>query len=246
MLPANKQDTTLPVPSLQMIGESCLLMQWGNVIDREVNSRVHTVSKFIFDQNIRGIIDVIPAYSSITVLFDLFSFISHNNKTPFNYFTDFVGETDISAAQSTSNAGNIMQIPVCYDSNLGNDLESLSLRFSIKAEEIIQRHTSSSYYVYMLGFLPGFSYMGEVDDRISFARKEKPVAVKAGAVAIAGKQTGIYPVNSPGGWNIVGYTPLKIFDASQSKPCLIEPGSTVVFNPIDIETYYTIKNNSSL
>ncbi len=113
-------------------------------------------------------------------------------------------------------------------------------------DEIISLHQSSAYYVYMLGFLPGFSYMGEVDERIAFPRKEKPVAVKAGAVAIAGKQTGIYPVNTPGGWNIVGYTPVNIFDASKQKFCLIEPGATVVFKAIDIETYHSIKNNLQL
>jgi len=135
-----------------------------------------------------------------------------------------------------------VEIPVCYDQALGNDLPGISSLTGISIAQIISLHCSNEYYVYMQGFLPGFAYMGEVDERIAVGRKHQPVNVQAGAVGIAGKQTGIYPVDSPGGWQIVGYTPLRIFNAQQASPCLMNAGDLVKFITIDVMEYHAIKN----
>jgi inhibitor of KinA len=134
-------------------------------------------------------------------------------------------------------------IPVCYDVKLGNDLEQMEAFHRIGKEALINRHHQVIYHVYMLGFLPGFAYMGEVDERIATPRKSVPVHTRAGAVGIAGKQTGIYPTDSPGGWNIVGYTPLKMFEINKSSPTLLRPGNSVKFMPVDLETYYYMVKN---
>lgn len=135
-----------------------------------------------------------------------------------------------------------VEIPVCYDSRLGNDLEPMSAILGISVKDIIDLHLSRSYHVYMIGFLPGFAYMGEVDSRIAMPRKPKPVPTREGAVGIAGRQTGIYPFDSPGGWNIAGYTPLKMFDPGRERPGLIEPGQLVKFVPVDYGTYHKMNH----
>lgn len=123
-----------------------------------------------------------------------------------------------------------LEIPVLYD---GDDLDLVAELHQLAREEVIAIHTSRSYHVFMLGFLPGFSYMGTVDDRIATPRKSSPrILVPAGSVGIAGYQTGIYPQSSPGGWQLIGRTPLKIFDAGRSKTCLIDAGDQVKFSPI--------------
>ena len=136
-------------------------------------------------------------------------------------------------------------VPVCYDLSLGNDLEQMAAFHQIKIEKLITCHYQVVYHIYMLGFLPGFAYMGEVDKQIATPRKLFPVATRAGAVGIAGRQTGIYPVDSPGGWNIVGYTPLKMFDLSKPSPTLLKPGNAVRFIPIDLETYNAFIGNEN-
>lgn len=137
-----------------------------------------------------------------------------------------------------------IKIPICYDTTLGNDLDVMAKQHKISVETIVQVHMQNTYHVYMLGFLPGFAYMGEVDARIATPRKPSPVPTRAGAVGIAGKQTGIYPLNSPGGWNIVGFTPINMFDIQQASPSFLQPGQKVKFSPIDLETYQRMIENS--
>jgi inhibitor of KinA len=127
----------------------------------------------------------------------------------------------------------ILEIPVCYAKPFAPDLETLALQNQLTTEEVIQLHTAKVYRVYMIGFLPGFAYMGKVDHRIAAPRKSQPrTNIPAGSVGIAGEQTGIYPLVSPGGWNIIGQTPLKLFDAARPDPVLFQPGDRVHFYSI--------------
>lgn len=136
-------------------------------------------------------------------------------------------------------------IPVCYDTRLGNDLDIMATYHSLGLKDFVEIHINKIYHVYLLGFLPGFAYMGEVDARIAMPRKEAPVFTRAGAVGIAGKQTGIYPLNSPGGWHIVAYTPLKMFDITKENPARLQPGDKVRFESIDLLTYNNMLENES-
>ena len=130
-----------------------------------------------------------------------------------------------------------ISIPVCYSRAFAPDIEFIASEKNISIEKIIQLHTSKSYTVYMIGFLPGFSYMGEVAEAIAIPRKIQPVSVAAGSVGIAGKQTGIYPLESPGGWQIIGRTPLKIFDKGKSDPVLLQPGDEIQFYSISEDEF---------
>jgi len=131
-----------------------------------------------------------------------------------------------------------ISIPVCYAEGFAHDIEFIALEKNISIEKIIQLHTEQLYTVYMIGFLPGFPYMGEVKDSIAVPRKNEPRAnVAAGSVGIAGKQTGIYPLESPGGWQIIGRTPLKIFDKEKSDPVLLQPGDEIQFYSISEDEF---------
>lgn len=229
------------LPTVHRFHESAWLVQFHTGFDTVANRRVHQLSrhflgsKYTFDQ-------VIPAYDSLYIEFSptfilkqgadrLDAFIKEQVQTFFQAFGDEL--------HTQTDAVAVVTIPVCYDDRLGNDLDDMCASLNLSKDEIIALHSSRLYQVYMLGFLPGFPYMGEVDERIAFPRKSKPQTVKAGAVGIAGQQTGIYPSISPGGWNIVGHTPIDLFDANAVMPTLLQPGQFVQFTPVDLHTYKT-------
>jgi inhibitor of KinA len=137
----------------------------------------------------------------------------------------------------------LIHIPVCYDRSLGIDLKEIATKKNITTDKIVELHSDATYRVYMIGFLPGFAYMGKVDEKIATSRKEVPRKnVAAGSVGIANFQTGIYPLNSPGGWNIIGQTPMNIFNKEYNDPCVLQPGDTVKFEPISLEEFEELKS----
>eukprot|EP01136_Pigoraptor_vietnamica_P038048 Opistho-1_new@106825 len=151
-------------------------------------------------------------------------------------------EATRSVALDTATIANRITIPVCYDLSLAPDLVELATLHQLSVEEVIQLHTAQTYRVYMIGFLPGFAYMGSVDERIRTARKANPrTKVPAGSVGIAGEQTGIYPLDSPGGWQLIGQTPLPLFDATRTDPCLLQPGDEVQFCSISLTAFHKLK-----
>ena len=181
--------------------------------------------------------DVIPAYASLTVVYDV---MLVKKTTPGSAF-DFIAKHLEQAMQNIKEVNAmdeiIITIPVCYDPIVGTDLQAMSAALQIPVDEIIKIHAASVYKVYMIGFLPGFAYMGSVNESIVTPRKKLPSNINAGSVGIAGNQTGIYPLNSPGGWNIVGQTPFKMFDVTKEQSCLLQPGNRVKFQPISFKEF---------
>ncbi len=165
-------------------------------------------------------IEVVPAYSSFTVYYDLKILKNkiQSHKTVFDWIQQQLEDRLRQPVQQNQTEERLVNIPVCYDEEFAMDIQHLATEKNISVEEVIQIHTSKKYKVYMLGFLPGFAYMGEVDEKISMSRKPQPVNIAAGSVGIAGKQTGIYPLASPGGWQIMGRTPIKLFEAPPNLP----------------------------
>jgi inhibitor of KinA len=164
------------------------------------------------------------------------------------YFSDLVSAStvhswlsDLSAQVSDTSfatEGKQISIPVCYDPSLGTDLPWVSSHLNLSLEEIISLHTSISYRVHMIGFIPGFPYMGTLPEQLEVPRKQTPsLKIPMGSVAIAGKQTGIYPAEVPGGWQVIGRTPLKMFDPSKSPCSFLNVGDIVEFKPITLETF---------
>lgn len=178
-----------------------------------------------------GLKDIITAYSSLTILYDT-AFIKNYYDPPAPVF-EWVRQRLITAYQQSGNLAESNpvrhRIPVYYGGEHGMDLDAMAREKQLTTREIIRIHTEKVYRVYMIGFLPGFPYLAAVDERIAMPRKAKPVPVPAGSVGIAGSQTGIYPFNGPGGWNIIGRTPQTLFNPQAENPVPLKAGDEVVF-----------------
>ena len=228
------------------LGDSALTIDFGNVIDPTINENIIALFHFFKEHPLPCMIETVPAYSSLTVYYD---FIEARKKTAkhsttFHHMKQELDEILKKDIIKTETQGRAVRIPVCYDAEFALDIEKIAIAKNISIDEVVNIHQSESYKVYMLGFLPGFTYMGKVNDRIAMPRKAVPnKTVRAGSVGIAGTQTGIYPVDSPGGWNIIGRTPLKIFDAHDEQPCLFAPGDQVKFEPITLDEFLQHESN---
>jgi inhibitor of KinA len=220
-------------------GDHALTIVMGDEIAADINELVLGLADYLQQLQIEGVRDVIPAFQTITVVYDLALL---KKKYPKESVVERIKNILINSAQSfTTNdrkKGRRVEIPVCYDLSLAPDLEALAGMHGIDIAEVIRLHTATIYRVYMIGFLPGFAYMGTVNPIINTPRKEKPrTRVPKGSVGIAGSQTGIYPFDSPGGWQLIGQTPLPLFDATQSAPCLFKPGDEVIFSAISLAAF---------
>jgi KipI family sensor histidine kinase inhibitor len=201
--------------------------QGRNQIDVQVNSRAIRIAKDVRQRRIPGVRDVVPTFRSVAVFFDPLV-------TDLNAIVEALEEH--AEQPQPAEEGRLVEVPVVYGGDGGPDLTSVADAAGLTPEAVIVRHASRAYRVFMLGFLPGFPYMAPVDEAIAMPRRPAPRArVAAGSVGIAGRQTGIYPRESPGGWQIIGRTPLELFDAGRTPPALLAPGDTVRFVPVDAE-----------
>jgi inhibitor of KinA len=224
------------------ISDSAMTIDFGNIIDESINTKILSLFREVQRNPLPGMIEAVPAYSSLTIYYDLFQLkkSAPPDTTVYEWMSGQLEKRVDTTAQANDLLPVLVKIPVCYEKEFAPDTEQLAKEKSISVEDVIRIHTSKQYRVYMLGFLPGFSYMGEIDERIIISRKPQPVTVAAGSVGIAGKQTGIYPMVSPGGWQIIGRTPLKLFDAEKEEPTLLKAGDTVQFISIsknEFESY---------
>jgi len=222
-------------------GDHAITIELGKTIDRSANEKVMALFHQLTALDIHGVKDIIPAYTTLTVVYDIQKIKQQTELTAYRFmYAKTVAALNTLTTQTI--AQQCIKIPVCYDVSFGIDLPLIAQQKQISINEIIQIHTFIQYQVYMLGFLPGFAYMGIVDKRIAAPRLPQPrTTVAAGSVGIAGNQTGIYPLASPGGWKIIGRTPLTMFDANKENPCLLQPGNTVQFVSITKDEFEKIK-----
>lgn len=207
-------------------GDSALIIEFDERIDPEINRRAIAVADAVQSVPVPGVRDIVPTYRSVAVYFDPL-------KTDYESLVQRL-ETAAGASTVSARERPPIRIPVCYGGELGPDLGNVAAFAGISESDAIAIHASATYRVYMLGFVPGFAYMGVVDDRIAAPRRATPrVRVPLGSVGIAGVQTGIYPAETPGGWQLIGRTPLKPFDLSRAEPFLMKAGDAVQFFPID-------------
>ena len=206
----------------------------GNVISEALNQKALAMQLWLLAHPFEGMKDCLVAYSSLTVLYNpvLIKKFYNPETTIFAWVADILQQAFDKSVQTKPVARELLKIPVCYEEGYGTDLASLARLTRLTGQEVVTLHTDTIYNVYMIGFLPGFSYMGEVNEKIAVPRKQTPTSVMAGSVGIAGSQTGIYPVNSPGGWQIVGRTPLKLFDPFAPEPVKLQAGDRVQFYAI--------------
>jgi inhibitor of KinA len=216
------------------LGDSAVTIDFGNVIDETINKVVLFLFDHLTAQPLPSIIEVVPAYSSLTVYYDRIKLRKHlpDELEVFVWLKEQLQDMLDAVIIPKADHRKLVKIPVCYERDFAPDIEKIMKLKNISAEELIGFHISKEYRVYMLGFLPGFAYLGQVDEHISTPRKPLPAPVVAGSIGIAGNQTGIYPLNSPGGWQIIGRTPVKLFDPDKNEPVLLKAGDNVQFYPI--------------
>lgn len=230
------------------IGDQGITLDYGGEMSEELNLQIFKLYRLLKDWQPAAVLDIIPAYHSISLIYDLIKVKKMaDTVSAYHFLESKLKET----AAAISDQRELFQprkisVPVCYDISLGPDLKELAALHHLSVEELINIHSNQKYRVYMIGFLPGFAYMGRVDDRISSPRKAVPrTSVPAGSVGIAGSQTGIYPFASPGGWQLIGQTPLILFDTNKIAPSLFEPGDEVEFQQISLEEFHHLKNSLS-
>ena len=213
-------------PRICRLGEETWVVEFEPRLDPNTNDRVLAMARAMDRQKLAGVLDVVPAIASLAVHVD----------------GDLIDEEVLSATldrlsevrvePESSRASH--DVPVCYEGACGPDLEAVAEWSGCSTSEVIARHSGIEYRVFMIGFLPGFAYLGTVDDRIAAPRRAAPrLKVPAGSVGIAGRQTGVYPIESPGGWQIVGRTPIGMFDPLRRPPVRMQAGDRVRFVPID-------------
>ena len=230
------------LPTIFPLGDSALTINFGSIINNEINNKVHALFSLLKQENHLAIKDVIPAYASLTIVYDVVQIKKLTAGSAYKYMKNMAENAFDNLSVNHKTTSRVIEIPVCYDPSFGFDLEEMSIAKNTSYEEIIQLHLSKKYRVYMIGFLPGFPYMGSVEERIATPRKNIPrTKIPAGSVGIAGEQTGIYSLDSPGGWNIIGRTPINLFNTALDQPCLLQPGDMVNFISISLEDFYKIK-----
>jgi inhibitor of KinA len=223
----DSEDTGCFIRFLKM-GEQGLVAELGDGIDPAVNARVHRLASAVKRKSLDGILELVPAYRSLLILFDP---LILSRRMLRDTVACLAGGDDF--GETSMEGGKVVRIPVCYGGDFGPDLEFVARHNGLSPEEVIALHSGETYPVYLLGFLPGFPYLGGLPMRIAAPRLETPrQKVASGSVGIAGSQTGVYPLESPGGWRIIGRTPLRLFDPARSEPFLVSAGDRVRFDPI--------------
>ena len=211
------------------MGDRGLLVELGDEISPSVNRKVRELFITLEDRAIDGILEAVPSYRSLLLVYEPL-------KVSLSTLKKTIGELQDTLDRSKIPEPKKLEIPVVYGGEHGPDLEWVARYHKISPEEAVKRHTENIYQVYMIGFTPGFAYMGELPENIATPRRETPrTAIPAGSVGIAQKETGIYPVASPAGWQIIGRTPLKLFDEKKKPPALMEMGDRIQFFSIKEE-----------
>lgn len=231
---------------LSPLGESAVIVQLGRVISEETHHAVRNVSDNLQDNPINGMVDYVPAFSSVTIFYNPMEVIqAHSDSkvaSPYEIVCEQIKERLDTITFTKRKEPRTVEIPVCYEGEFGPDLQIVAEHNQISVEEVIDIHTSGEYLVYMLGFAPGFPYLGGMSEKIATPRKETPrTTIPAGSVGIAGSQTGIYPIETPGGWQLIGQTPSTLFDIEKDPPTLLEPGDTIRFYSISLSEFKNMK-----
>lgn len=224
--------------SIGPLGDRSIIIEWEQQIDPAVHQRVMRAYHSLQRLQLPYILDLIPAYASLTVVYDAGSMRRQHPLPAAEQIRTIVTKALDQEAEEVNATSRLLEIPVCYHPSLGLDIEALTAQKNLTGSQLIDLHTSQTYIIYMLGFLPGFPYMGKVRDELAAPRLKQPrLKVPVGSVGIAGAQTGIYPMESPGGWNIIGRTPLRLFDPAKEEPCYCRPGDQVRFVEIGLEEF---------
>lgn len=216
-----------------LAGDTALIVEFGDRVDRALSDGVLALSARVRACAIPGVVETVPTYRSLLVHYDPRVTDSARIQTEIRKLLAEGGGEGAPA--------RLWRIPACYAPHHAPDLQDVAERAGISVEEVVRIHSSTRFHVYMVGFVPGFPYMGDLPPPLTLPRRTDPrVRVPAGSIAIAVGQTAIYPVESPGGWHLIGATPIRVFDPSAPSPALFSPGDQVRFDPVDVSEFDAI------
>ena len=220
-------------------GDSAVCVEFGNEISPEINRKIRAFKIALEKEQIEGIVETVPTYRSLLVVYE-------PETVSFGELTKRFGEVMKHIGSVQIPPPTVVESPVLYGGEMGPDLEFVAEHNHMTPDEVIRLHTSEEYLIYMLGFIAGFPYLGGMNKKIATPRLKSPrVKIEGGSVGIAGEQTGIYPVASPGGWQLIGRTPVKLYDADREKPVLLEAGQYIKFRPVTEEEYKEIEEQAA-
>lgn len=229
-------------PSFYSLSENAVTVNLGSLVSPTVQARVQQLLMDLDHDPFIGYQESVPSYIGLTVFYEPMKIVGNEWGAASEVISILKGRVKQIEDQTNSVKGSHVTIPVCYDRDYGLDLDDVAKRNGLTREEVIHLHTSGDYLVYMIGFAPGFPFLGGMDERIATPRHAQPrTAIPAGSVGIAGGQTGVYPFTTPGGWQLIGQTPLTLFSASREVPSLLQAGDRVTFKEISKEKFLQMK-----
>ena len=226
---------SMPSFSLRPVGDCGVLAVFGQKVDEEINARVTAADRAIRQADLPGICETVPSVCSLLVRYDPL-------RTDYTEVSRSILRLERKLSSGDISEGRIVEIPVCYGGLYGEDLPFVAQHAGLSEKDVITIHSDRVYRIFMLGFLPGFPYLGGLDERIHTPRLANPrIKIPAGSVGIGGEQTGIYPLESPGGWQLIGRTPLRLFNADQGDNLPYRAGDRIRFVPIDEKRFLEIE-----
>ncbi|MGE0587779.1 MAG: 5-oxoprolinase subunit PxpB [Cyclobacteriaceae bacterium] len=222
--------------TFKAFGQSALLIEWPARLEENILNDILRLQNALENESIDGVVETVNAYNSLTVLFNPL-------KVNVGELQQIIKKLHLNGPIQKTKNNKTWEIPVCYDSSFGLDLEELSQSKKISTDELIQLHCQQTYLVYFIGFLPGFLYLGGLPEKLHAPRRSSPrLKINRGAVAIGGMQTGVYPSESPGGWNIIGNSPIDFFNPKSNPPCFAKAGDRIQFFAVNMEGYKDIRD----
>ncbi|MCY7792031.1 5-oxoprolinase subunit PxpB [Bacillus haynesii] len=233
------------------LGDSAVIIQLGEGISEQTHRVVSALTKRIENDPFPGFIECVPAFTSVTVFYQPFEVYRKMESgkavdSPYEKVKALIEHHLQELTMKEETNQRTVEIPVCYGGRFGPDLEEVADINGLTAEEVIDIHTSGEYLVYMIGFAPGFPYLGGMSEKIAAPRRSSPrTSIPAGSVGIAGMQTGVYPLSTPGGWQLIGNTPLELFKPYEQPPSLLRAGDIVKFVSVTEEEYHALKEGKS-
>jgi inhibitor of KinA len=222
------------------LSEGAITVEFGVKISDHLLAAVTNFNDLLLQSPFPGFISTIPAYATLTLFYDpmITVYSSLTGIDCFEKVSGYITRLMINLKNADAKAGNMITIPVCYGGAYGPDLAAIASERKISVDNIVHLHSNCVYKVFMIGFLPGFAYLGGMAPQLAMPRKTTPrKVVPAGAVGIAGQQTGVYPLESPGGWQLIGQTPVNLFNIKNSPPALLKAGDRVIFKPISVDEF---------
>lgn len=248
-MPGSNRLADSNTPSLEALGDSALVLRFGDRLDARINAQVHRAAALLTTESIPGVREIVPAYASLTVHYNP-AFFSRSdpalvNASPFARIGERLLALLHNSCDETLQTARLIEIPVCYSAKFGPDLVDVAAHTGLSETGIIALHSATTYRVAMLGFAPGFPYLFGLNEKLHLPRRATPrVLVPAGSIAIGGGQTGIYPGELHGGWHLIGRTPLNLFDANRASPALLAPADEVRFVAINAHEFARLQTSA--